>query len=150
MIIFRKSSKLIIWLIAATLFSCLPLPNSHKDPFIFDFKSGLIVYNYSNSDIDIDDIKKTIECVADFMGADKSLISLLTITITDDEMVYCYDAKRHVACFHRFNNSIAIGGNQRWKMLEHEIKHWCREILTGDADQKHKHSIFNENLYCIE
>jgi hypothetical protein len=130
------------------LFSCLPQGPEGKEAFLFDDSTGLIVYNYSNSDIDIEQIKKTIECVADFMGADKSLISLLSVTITDDEMVYCYDAKRHVACFHRYNASIAIGGNHREEMLQHELKHFFLEILTGDANASHSNRVFKETFSC--
>jgi hypothetical protein len=143
--------KLVKILTVLCLCSCyLGRGKSANDAFLFDSDSGLIVYNYSGNNIDINEIKKTIECVADFMGADKSLIGLLTVTVSSDNMVFCWDNKKHFGCYHRFQNSIAIGGNQRLEMLQHEIKHWSLEMLTGDADQKHKNKVFDETISCIE
>jgi hypothetical protein len=133
-----------------TACSCAgPLPISHKEPFFFDDKTGLIIYNYTDNEIDVDQIKSVIYCVTDHMGLDKSLVGLLTITIADD-MAFCWDNKKHFGCYHRFQNSIVVGGNQRLEMLQHEIKHWSLEMLTGDADKKHKNKVFDETISCIE
>jgi hypothetical protein len=130
------------------LFCCLPQGPEGKEAFLFDDSTGLIVFNYSNDKIDIKDVKKTIECVADFMGVEKSVVGILTITITSDEMVYCFDNRRHYSCYHRHNNSIVVGGNHREEMLMHELKHFFLEILTGDANASHSNHVFKEVFNC--